>query len=243
MGRKRGEQETAALNWSSGNLAHHIRGSLLTPARAGLFRSVNSRSLLLSVWGRCRAPLRLVLHRDTRFVREGRASDGSRLPNRRHPRVVPAHRRARIHNFHKARHVITFQYNILVMRNIHLEHVSLATKVFVATGNVKEIGRIGWVLNERGGLRQRFGTAASATGSHMKCIRCKVSDSRTGANRTAERGAAEREKLLAVVTRREPDPHGWTESIRRGTILHFQETPMTKGTRYSNALPFVLRSR
>jgi len=50
------------------------------------------------------------------------------------------------------------------------------------------------------------------------------------------------EKLLAVMTGREADTHGWVESIRRQTNTAFPGNKDAKGTRHSNALPFVLRS-
>jgi branched-chain amino acid aminotransferase len=68
-------------------------------------------------------------------------------------------------------------------------------------------------IHERGELRECFGTGTAATVSHVGRIRYK--------NRTLELppieqrkvGPVVREKLLGIMTGREPDPYGWVESI------------------------------
>jgi branched-chain amino acid aminotransferase len=68
-------------------------------------------------------------------------------------------------------------------------------------------------IHERGELRECFGTGTAATVSHVSRIRYK--------NRTLELppieqrkvGPVVREKLLGIMTGREPDPYGWVESI------------------------------
>ena len=67
--------------------------------------------------------------------------------------------------------------------------------------------------HERGDLVECFGTGTAATLSHVRRIRYK--------NRTLELppveqrkvGPAVREKLIAIMTGKEPDPHGWIEAL------------------------------
>ncbi len=62
-------------------------------------------------------------------------------------------------------------------------------------------------------LRECFGTGTAATVSHVRRI---VYQGRTMELPPLEKrkvGAAVRDKLLAVMTGREPDPHGWVESL------------------------------
>lgn len=68
-------------------------------------------------------------------------------------------------------------------------------------------------IHERGELHECFGTGTAATVSHVSRIRYK--------NRTLDFppieqrkvGPVVREKLLGIMTGREPDPYGWVESI------------------------------
>ncbi|MGA8199060.1 MAG: hypothetical protein WB814_03290, partial [Candidatus Sulfotelmatobacter sp.] len=66
---------------------------------------------------------------------------------------------------------------------------------------------------DRGELHECFGTGTAATVSHVRRI---VYQGRTMELPPLEKrkvGAAVRDKLLAVMTGREPDPHGWVETI------------------------------
>ena len=66
---------------------------------------------------------------------------------------------------------------------------------------------------ERGELRECFGTGTAATVSHVRRIRYKDLTLELPPIEHRKVGAAVREKLLAVMTGREPDTHGWVESI------------------------------
>ena len=66
---------------------------------------------------------------------------------------------------------------------------------------------------ERGELRECFGTGTAATVSHVRRIRYKDRTLELPPIEHRKAGAAVREKLLAVMTGREPDTHGWVESI------------------------------
>jgi len=66
---------------------------------------------------------------------------------------------------------------------------------------------------ERGELRECFGTGTAATVSHVRRIRYKDRTLELPPIEHRKVGAAVREKLLAVITGREPDTHGWLESI------------------------------
>jgi len=66
---------------------------------------------------------------------------------------------------------------------------------------------------ERGELRECFGTGTAATVSHVRRIRYKDRTLELPPIEHRKVGAAVREKLLAVMTGREPDTHGWVESI------------------------------
>ena len=66
---------------------------------------------------------------------------------------------------------------------------------------------------ERGELRECFGTGTAATVSHVRRIRYKDQTLELPPVEQRKVGVAVREKLLAVMTGREPDTHGWVESI------------------------------
>jgi hypothetical protein len=66
---------------------------------------------------------------------------------------------------------------------------------------------------ERGELRECFGTGTAATVSHVRRIRYKDRTLELPPIEHRKVGAAVREKLLAIITGHEPDPHGWVESI------------------------------
>jgi len=66
---------------------------------------------------------------------------------------------------------------------------------------------------ERGELRECFGTGTAATVSHVRRIRYKDRTLELPPIEQRKVGTAVREKLLGVMTGREPDPHGWVESI------------------------------
>lgn len=66
---------------------------------------------------------------------------------------------------------------------------------------------------ERGELRECFGTGTAATVSHVRRIRYKDRTFELPPIEQRKVGAAVRDKLLAVMTGREPDPHGWVESV------------------------------
>jgi branched-chain amino acid aminotransferase len=66
---------------------------------------------------------------------------------------------------------------------------------------------------ERGELRECFGTGTAATVSHIRRIRYKDRTLELPPIEQRKVGAVVREKLLAVMTGREPDPHGWVERI------------------------------
>jgi branched-chain amino acid aminotransferase len=64
-----------------------------------------------------------------------------------------------------------------------------------------------------GELRECFGTGTAATVSHVRRIRYRDRTIELPPLEKRKVGAAVRDKLLAVMTGREPDPHGWVESI------------------------------
>ena len=66
---------------------------------------------------------------------------------------------------------------------------------------------------ERGELRECFGTGTAATVTHVRRIRYKDRTLELPPIEQRKVGVAVREKLLAVMTGRAPDPHGWVESI------------------------------
>ncbi len=66
---------------------------------------------------------------------------------------------------------------------------------------------------ERGELRECFGTGTAATVSHVRRIRYKDRTIELPPIEQRKVGAAVREKLLAVMTGREADTHGWVERI------------------------------
>jgi branched-chain amino acid aminotransferase len=66
---------------------------------------------------------------------------------------------------------------------------------------------------ERGELWECFRTGTAATVSHVRRIRYKDRTLELPPIENRKVGAAVREKLLATMTGREPDPHGWIESI------------------------------
>jgi branched-chain amino acid aminotransferase len=66
---------------------------------------------------------------------------------------------------------------------------------------------------ERDELRECFGTGTAATVSHVRRIRYKDRTLELPPIEHRKVGAAVREKLLAIMTGREPDPHGWVESL------------------------------
>jgi len=66
---------------------------------------------------------------------------------------------------------------------------------------------------ERGELRECFGTGTAATVSHVRRIRYKDQTLELPPVEQRNVGVAVREKLLAVMTGREPDTRGWVESI------------------------------
>ena len=67
--------------------------------------------------------------------------------------------------------------------------------------------------HERGELLECFGTGTAATVSHVRRIRYKDRTLELPPIERRKVGAAVRERLLAVMTGREPDPHGWVEQI------------------------------
>ncbi|MGA9508822.1 MAG: branched-chain amino acid aminotransferase [Candidatus Sulfotelmatobacter sp.] len=66
---------------------------------------------------------------------------------------------------------------------------------------------------DRGELRECFGTGTAATVSHVRRIRYQDRIMEMPPFEKRKVGAAVRDKLLAVMTGRESDPHGWVESI------------------------------
>ena len=66
---------------------------------------------------------------------------------------------------------------------------------------------------ERGELRECFGTGTAATVTHVRRIRYKDRTLELPPIEQRKVGVAVRERLLAVMTGRAPDPHGWVESI------------------------------
>lgn len=67
--------------------------------------------------------------------------------------------------------------------------------------------------HERGELRECFGTGTAATVSHVRRIRYKDQTLELAAIEERKVGPAVREQLLAVMTGRELDPHGWIEIL------------------------------
>ena len=66
---------------------------------------------------------------------------------------------------------------------------------------------------DRGELRECFGTGTAATVSHVRRIRYQDRTMELPPLEKRKVGAAVRDKLLAVMTGHEADPHGWVESI------------------------------
>ena len=66
---------------------------------------------------------------------------------------------------------------------------------------------------KRGELRECFGTGTAATVSHIRRIRHKDQDLALPPIEERKVGPAVRERLLGVMTGRDPDPYGWVESI------------------------------
>jgi branched-chain amino acid aminotransferase len=66
---------------------------------------------------------------------------------------------------------------------------------------------------EHGELRECFGTGTAATVTHVRRIRYQDRTLELPPMEQRKVGAAVREKLLAVMTGREADPHAWVESI------------------------------
>jgi branched-chain amino acid aminotransferase len=66
---------------------------------------------------------------------------------------------------------------------------------------------------DRGELRECFGTGTAATVSHVRRIRYKDRTLELPPIEQRKVGTAVREKLIGVMTGREPDSHGWVESI------------------------------
>ncbi len=68
--------------------------------------------------------------------------------------------------------------------------------------------------HERGELRECFGTGTAATVSHMRRIRHADRELVLPPVEARHVGPAVRERLVAVMTGRAPDPHGWVEAVR-----------------------------
>ena len=68
-------------------------------------------------------------------------------------------------------------------------------------------------FHDQGELRECFGTGTAATVSHVRRIRYR--DRKIELPPVEERkvATAVRDKLVAVMTGREADPHGWVEKI------------------------------
>jgi len=66
---------------------------------------------------------------------------------------------------------------------------------------------------ERGELRECFGTGTAATVTHVRRIRYKDRTLELPPIEQRKVGVEVREKLLAVMTGRAPDLHGWVQSI------------------------------
>jgi branched-chain amino acid aminotransferase len=67
--------------------------------------------------------------------------------------------------------------------------------------------------HERGGLLECFGTGTAATVSHVRRIRYRDQALELPPVEERKVGPAAREKLLAIMTGKEPDPHGWIEAV------------------------------
>lgn len=67
---------------------------------------------------------------------------------------------------------------------------------------------------ERGELRECFGTGTAATLSHVRRIRYKDRTLELPPIEERKIGVAVRERLVGVMTGREPDAHGWVEGVR-----------------------------
>ncbi len=67
--------------------------------------------------------------------------------------------------------------------------------------------------HDEGRLRECFGTGTAATVSHIKRIRYRDKVLDLPAIKERNVGAAVRRRLLAIMTGRDPDPHGWVESL------------------------------
>ncbi len=66
---------------------------------------------------------------------------------------------------------------------------------------------------ERGELLECFGTGTAATVSHVRRIRYKDRTLELPPVEERKVGPVVREKLLAIMTGKQSDPHGWTESL------------------------------
>jgi branched-chain amino acid aminotransferase len=66
---------------------------------------------------------------------------------------------------------------------------------------------------ERGELLECFGTGTAATVSHVRRIRYKDLTLELPSVEERKIGPAVREKLLAIMTGKQPDPHGWIEAL------------------------------
>jgi branched-chain amino acid aminotransferase len=67
--------------------------------------------------------------------------------------------------------------------------------------------------HDRGELRECFGTGTAATVSHVSCIRHKDRTIELPPVEQRKVGPLIREKLLGIMTERQPDRHGWVERI------------------------------
>jgi branched-chain amino acid aminotransferase len=67
--------------------------------------------------------------------------------------------------------------------------------------------------HERGELLECFGTGTAATVSHVRRIRYRDRTLELLPVEERKVGPAVREKLLAIMTGKEPDPHGWVEAV------------------------------
>jgi branched-chain amino acid aminotransferase len=68
--------------------------------------------------------------------------------------------------------------------------------------------------HQKGALKECFGTGTAATVSHIGRIRYRTETIELPPVSERAIGPAVRDKLLALMTGRDPDPYGWVESIR-----------------------------
>jgi branched-chain amino acid aminotransferase len=66
---------------------------------------------------------------------------------------------------------------------------------------------------ERGELLECFGTGTAATVSHVRRIRYKDQTLELPSVEQRKIGPAVRERLIAIMTGKAPDPHGWVEAL------------------------------